>query len=240
MREIKRATKTHKFLFYLLYLALIYSIAPQELPYSIYIYIHIQSQYSPSRLISNFSIFCITLFFTLETRLRIIVFDQFPCGFSGLSLKAVMRKIRTWMVLLALLGQRSSKTWRGAWRATLGKWWMNRMKRNHCMMTSTESVVLRAELHSSIRIYIYIHIYTFVVLLGNQYRFSPLATKPIKKVLFPIVSGKSGSLMVFLIQYPGTAMVKMHWNMWHLPYNLQQELNIKNPSIYIYLLMYAY
>jgi hypothetical protein len=79
-------------------------------------------------------------------------------------------------------------------------------------MTSTESVVLRAELHSSIRIYIYIyiHIYTFVVLLGNQYRFSPLATKPIKKVLFPIVSGKSGSLMVFLIQYPGTAMVKMH------------------------------
>jgi hypothetical protein len=89
-------------------------------------------------------------------------------------------------------------------------------------------------------IYIYIHIYTFVVLLGNQYRFSPLATKPIKKVLFPIVSGKSGSLMVFLIQYPGTAMVKMHWNMWHLPYNLQQELNIKNPSIYIYLLMYAY
>lgn len=78
------------------------------------------------------------------------------------------------------------------------------------MMTSTESVVLRAELRSSIRIYIYIHIYTFVVLLGNQYRFSPLATKPIKKVLFPIVSGKSGSLMVFLIQYPGTAMVKMH------------------------------
>ena len=86
-----------------------------------------------------------------------------------------------------------------------------------------------------IYIYIYIHIYTFVVLLGNQYRFSPLATKPIKKVLFPIVSGKSGSLMVFLIQYPGTAMVKMHWNMWHLPYNLQQELNIKNPSIYIYI-----